>query len=255
MRLNQVNFTPHSMQMGAAVLLERDGPVGVVLLNRPEKLNTANRELHEQFAAAWPRLAVAIDEDGLRAVVVTGAGRAFSAGGDYSFLEAVTGEPVGDELAQVLHAATVAWMEGVLALPAPVIAAVNGPAIGFGAAVAALCDLVVIAEDAFLAEPHAAYRLAPSPAVQLMWPRLTSAHVSKELTMTGRRVDGAEAVRLGLANRVVPAGQARADAVAWAHELATVDPRGLALAKEAYNRPVLEELRARAGSWGRANSR
>jgi enoyl-CoA hydratase len=250
MRLNQVNFTPHSMQMSAAVLLERDGPVAIVTFNRPEKLNVANRRLHEEFAAVWPQLAADAE---LRAVVVTGAGRAFSAGGDYSFLEAVTGEPVGDELAQVLHEATVAWMEGVLALPAPVIAAVNGPAIGFGAAVAALCDLVVMAEDAYLAEPHANYRLAPSPAVELMWPRLTSAHVSKELTMTGRRVGGTEAVQLGLANRVVPPGAARDAAVAWAHELAEVSPLGLRLAKEAHNRPVLDAMRARSGSWDRAN--
>jgi enoyl-CoA hydratase/carnithine racemase len=237
--------------MSAPVLLERDGPVRIVTFNRPEKLNAANRELHERFAAVWPRLAA--DEEA-RSVVVTGAGRAFSAGGDYSFLEAVTGEPVGDELAKALHDATVAWMEGVLTLPAPVIAAVNGPAIGFGAAVAALCDLVVMAEDAYLAEPHASYRLAPSPAIELVWPRLTSAHVSKELTMTGRRVGGAEAVRLGLANRVVPPGDARQVAVAWAHELAAADRRGVRLAKEAHNRPVLEDMRARAGSWGRGDA-
>jgi enoyl-CoA hydratase len=145
-------------------------------------------------------------------------------------------------------------MEGVLALPVPVVAAVNGPAIGFGAAVAALCDLVVIAEDAYLAEPHASYRLAPSPAIELMWPRLTSAHVSKELTMTGRRVGGAEAVQLGLANRVVPPGCARREAVAWAHELAGMEQRGLRLAKEVHTRPVLAALRERAGSWDRANS-
>ena len=236
--------------MGAPVLLERDGPVRVVTFNRPEKLNAANRELHEEFAALWPRLAA--DED-VRAVVVTGAGRAFSAGGDFSFLEAVTGERVGDELAAVLHAATVGWMEGVLTLPAPVVAAVNGPAIGFGAAVAALCDLVVMAEDAYVAEPHAGYRLAPSPAIELMWPRLTSLHVSKELTMTGRRVGGAEAVQLGLANRVVPAGRARDAAVAWAHELASMDRTGVVLAKQAHNRPVLAAMRERADQWDRAN--
>ncbi len=73
--------------------------------------------------------------------------------------------------------------------------------------------------------------------------------------MTVRRVGGAEAVRLGLANRVAPPGQARDLAVAWAHELAALDPRGVTLAKEAHNRPVLEAMRARAGSWGRANAR
>jgi enoyl-CoA hydratase len=78
--------------------------------------------------------------------------------------------------------------------------------------------------------------------------------VSKELTMTGRRVGGAEAVQLGLANRVVPPGCARGEAVAWAHELAGMEQRGLRLAKEVHNRPVLAALRERAASWDRANS-
>jgi enoyl-CoA hydratase len=182
--------------------------------------------------------------------VVTGAGRAFSAGGDYSFLEAVTGQPVGAELGMALHEATVGWMEGVLTLDAPVIAAVNGPAIGFGAALAAICDLVVMADDAYLAEPHSSYGLAPSPGIELMWPRLTSMAVTKELTMTGRRVGAEEALRLGLANRVVPAGMARDAAVAWAHELAVLDQRGVTRSKHTHNRPVLAALRQRADAWG-----
>jgi len=244
-----VNFTSHSMEMSDPVLLEHDGPVRIVTLNRPSKLNAADRAMQEDFAAVWGALA----QDGTaRAVVVTGAGRAFSAGGDYSFLTAVTGAPVSDELASALHEATVGWMEGVLALDAPVIAAVNGPAIGFGAAVVAFCDLVVMASDAYLCEPHAKYGLPPSPALELMWPRLTSVALSKELTMTGRRVGADEAVRLGLANRAVAAGQARDAAVTWAHELAGADAFGVALAKRTYNRPVLEAMRERAGQWGRA---
>jgi enoyl-CoA hydratase len=229
---------------------ERDGPVRVVTLTRPEKLNAADRAMQEEFAAVWPALAAEAD---VAAVVVTGAGRAFSAGGDYSFLQAVTGTPVTDDLAQALHDATVGWMEGVLTFPAPVVAAVNGPAIGFGAAVVAACDLVVMAEDVYLSEPHAGYGLPPSPAVELLWPRLTSMQVSKELTMTGRRLGAEEAARVGLANRVVPAGTAREAAVAWAHELALLDRRGVALAKEAHNRPVVAAMRDRAGEWGRAN--
>jgi enoyl-CoA hydratase len=249
MRLNHVNFTPHSMGMSGRVLLEHDGPVRVITFNRPEKLNAADLAMQEEFAAVWGSLAA---DGGVRAVVVTGAGRSFSAGGDYSFLTAVTGTPVSDELAQALHEATVGWMEGVLTFGAPVIAAVNGPAIGFGAAVVAFCDLVVMADDGFLCEPHASYGLPPSPALELMWPRLTSLAVSKELTMTGRRVGAPEAARLGLANRVAPAGGARDAAVAWAHELAGTDPAGLALAKQTYNRPVLSAMRERAEQWVRA---
>ncbi len=232
------------------VLIDRDGPVRIVTLNRPGKLNAADRAMQEDFAAVWSTLAAEAD---VAVVVVTGSGRAFSAGGDYSFLEAVTGQPVGEELAQALHDATVGWMEGVLTFPTPVIAAVNGPAIGFGAAVVATCDLVVMAEDSYLSEPHVKYGLPPSPAIELLWPRLTSMQMSKELTMTGRRLAAHEAAQLGLANRVVPAGTARDAAVAWAHELALLDRSGLALAKETHNRPVVAAMRSRAGEWGRAN--
>jgi enoyl-CoA hydratase len=232
------------------VLIDRDGPVRIVTLNRPEKLNAADRAMQEDFAAVWSSLVAEAD---VAVVVITGAGRAFSAGGDCSFLQAVTGRPVGRELAQALHEATVGWMEGVLTIPMPVIAAVNGPAIGFGAAVVAACDLVVMAEDGYLSEPHVKYGLPPSPAIELLWPRLTSMQVSKELTMTGRRLGADEAWRLGLANRVVPTGTAKDAAVAWAHELALLDRRGLALAKETHNRPVLAAMRTRAGEWGRAN--
>jgi enoyl-CoA hydratase len=236
--------------VGERVLVDRDGPVRIVTLNRPEKLNAADRAMQEDFASVWPSLAA---EPDAAVVVVTGSGRAFSAGGDFSFLQAVTGRPVEDELAEALHAATVGWMEGVLTVPMPVIAAVNGPAIGFGAAVVAACDLVVIAEDGYLCEPHVTYGLPPSPAIELLWPRLTSMQVSKELTMTGRRLGADEAARVGLANRVVPAGTAKDAAVAWAHELAMLDRQGLALAKETHNRPVLDAMRTRAGEWGRAN--
>jgi len=234
--------------VGARVLVDRDGPVRIVTLNRPDKLNAADRAMQEGFAAIWPVLAA---EDDVAAVVVTGAGRAFSAGGDYSFLQAVTGRAVEGELAEALHRATVGWMEGLLTVPVPVVAAVNGPAIGFGAAVVAACDLVVMAEDAYLSEPHARYGLPPSPAIELLWPRLSSMQVSKELTMTGRRLHGDEAARVGLANRVVPPGTAKDAAVAWAHELATLDRLGVA--QETHNRPVLAAMRARAGEWGRAN--
>jgi len=234
---------------GGEVLVEVDGAVRIVTLNRPEKLNAANLALHRALAAVWPRLAA--DGDA-RAVVLTGAGRAFSAGGDFEFL---TGDALPDDLAGALHDATVAQMEGILRLPMPVIAAVNGPAIGFGASIVSLCDLVVMAEDAYLAEPHSGYGLQPSPGLELMWPRLTSLALSKELTMLGRRVGAAEALRIGLANRVAPAGGARAGAVALARELAAINPQGVALAKEVYNRPVLEAMRQRADGWGPAGAR
>ena len=108
-----------------------------------------------------------------------------------------------DELSQ-LHRVL---MRSMLALPAPIVAAVHGPAVGFGAELVALCDLVVIGRDAFLSDPHVHHGLPASPGCQLVWPHLTSRSVAKELLLSGRRVDAEEALRLGLVNRVVPPGR------------------------------------------------
>jgi enoyl-CoA hydratase len=226
----------------ARVLVEHDGPVRVVTLNRPDKLNAADLPLHEAFAAVWDELAA--DPD-VRAVVVTGAGRAFSAGGDRAVLAAMGRDPAFDAH---LHDLTARQIAGVLDLPWPVVAAVNGPAIGFGAALAAVCDLVVMAEDAYLSEPHSGFGIDPSPGIAMAWPLLTSLAVAKELTLLGRRVGAPEALRLGLANRVAAAGEARAVAVALAHELAAVPAAGLIGAKRAMNeavRPAFEAWRDR----------
>jgi enoyl-CoA hydratase len=224
------------------VLVATDGPVRIVTLNRPAKLNAADVPLHEAFADVWDGLAA--DPD-VRAVVVTGAGRAFSAGGDRAVLAAMGTDTAFDAR---LHDLTVRQIAGILDLPWPVVAAVNGPAIGFGAALAAVCDLVVMAEDAYLAEPHSGFGIDPSPGIALAWPHLTSLAVAKELTMLGRRVGAAEALRLGLANRVVPTAEVVTAAVALAHELAAVPAAGLTRAKRALNavvRPAFEAWRDR----------
>jgi enoyl-CoA hydratase len=225
-----------------SVLVEADGAIRIVTLNRPEKLNAANLDLHQSLAAVWPRIAA---DPEARAVVLTGAGRAFSAGGDMEF---VTGWPLAPDLTDALHEATLAQMTGMLSAPQPIVAAVNGPAIGFGASTVALCDVVVMADGAYLCEPHGRLGLATSPGIVLAWPRLTSLNVAKELALLGRRIGAQEALSLGLANRVVPSGAVRSTAMALAHELADLDPAGVALAKAAFNAPLLATLGTSTGA-------
>jgi len=169
---------------------------------------------------------------------LTGVGRAFSAGGDYVLLEelAAGNRTIGDELAQINHE----LMQTMLLLDRPVVAAVNGPAVGFGAALVALCDIVIMAEAAYIQEPHVKYGLPASPACQLIWPHLTSQAMAKEILMSGRRVRADEAVRIGLANRVVPDGQELEAAVDLAGELAALPRSGIAEIKRAFNRPLAE---------------
>ncbi len=219
------------------VLAEQLGAVRVLTLHRPEKLNAADLAMQRRVNERWREIA----EDGAtRAVVLTGSGRAFCAGGDAELLATFGGEhhPVHDELSE-LHTEL---LRAMLTLDVPIVAAVRGPAVGFGAELAALCDLVVMGDDASLSDPHVRLGIAPSPGCQLVWPHLTSIAVARELLLTGRRVSAAEAVELGLANRVCPSGEERATAIALAEELAALPPTGVLAAKRAFAAPLLAEL-------------
>lgn len=226
-----------------SVRLESDGTVRIITLNRPEKLNAADYAMQRGFADCWLHIAA---DPGARCVVITGAGRAFSAGGDASVLEGVSAG-VGDLRAEMSRL-TDETLRAVLECPLPVIAAVNGLAIGFGASIVATCDLVVMDEGAYLQDPHARLGLPASPGCALVWPALTSRVAAKELLMLGPRIPAADAVRLGLANRVAPAGEARAVAVALARELAEIPAAGVVAVKEAMNRDLLAALDCRDSS-------
>jgi enoyl-CoA hydratase len=225
------------------VRIEARGDIRIVTLNRPAKLNAASlamqRLLLERFAT------IEADES-IRAVVLTGSGRAFCAGGDLSLLrELAAGNQV---LQRELSDINQELLRCMLELDVPVIAAVNGPAIGFGAALLALCDIVVIAEGAFVSEPHVKYGLPASPACQLVWPYLMSRAVAKELLMSGRHVEAGEALQLGLVNRVAAPGVLLSEALRTARDFVALPASGLALIKRQFNRPLAEQAR-RAADW------
>jgi len=220
------------------VRMESRGAVRVLTLNRPEKLNAADLPMQRSLVECWQSIQ---DDDQVRAVVLAGAGRAFCAGGDLSLVQALE---AGDETLQrelsLIHRQLLTSMLGT---DLPVIAAVKGAAVGFGAELLALCDIVVMAEGAFLSDPHVTYGLNPSPACQLVWPYLTSVAVAKELLMTGRRVDASEALRLGLINRITERGEELTEALRIAAELAALPVSGLVAVKRAFNRPLVEQAR------------
>ncbi len=221
------------------VLVERIGAIRVVRLNRPDKLNAADLALQQQFLGAVE--AVAADPEA-RVMVLTGNGRAFCAGGDRSLAEAA-GEgrlPHKEELGRI----QLGTIRGMLGLDIPTIAAVNGPAVGYGASLAALCDLVVMGEGAFLSDPHVRYGIAASPPTMMIWPRLTSQAVSRDLLMSGRKVGAEEALRIGLVNRVCPDGLELETALEIAKTYVDLPPAGVAATKRALNRPLLEEAAA-----------
>ena len=220
------------------VRMEARGDIRIVTLNRPSKLNAADlamqRLLLERFAT--------IEADqGTRAVVLTGSGRAFCAGGDLSLLRelAAGNQVLQEELSDINRE----LLRCMLELHVPVIAAVNGPAVGFGAALLALSDIVVIAEGAYVSEPHVKYGLPASPACQLVWPHLMSRAVAKELLMSGRHVEADEALRLGLVNRVVAPGELLSEALRIARDFVALPTSGIASIKREFNLPLVAQSR------------
>jgi enoyl-CoA hydratase/carnithine racemase len=174
-----------------------DGPLRFVTLNRPDALNAVNDALHTGLARLWPRLS---EDRDARAAVLTGSGTAFSAGGDYAYLDELRRDPE-------LRTRTIAHgrdiVLGMARCRVPVVAAVNGPAVGLGCSLVALSDIVYLAETAYLADPHVQVGLVAADGGPLTWPLHTSLHVAKEYALTGARITAERAVELGLANHVV----------------------------------------------------
>ena len=222
--------------------MEVRGAVRILTLNRPDKLNAADLSMQRSLLERWHDIE---SDDQVRAVVLTGAGRAFCAGGDLSLVDqlAAGNEALQAELSLIHRELLTAMLETDL----PVIASVRGAAVGFGAELLALCDIVVMAEGAFLSDPHVAYGLNPSPACQLVWPHLTSVAVAKELLMSGRRVEAAEALQLGLVNRMAARGEELTVALKIAEELAAFPVSGVVAVKSAFNRPFVEQYRRETG--------
>jgi enoyl-CoA hydratase/carnithine racemase len=194
--------------MPTEIQVEADGPLRIITLNRPEELNAVNDDLHVGLARLWSRLSL---DRTARAAVITGAGKAFSAGGDFNYIQQISEDAD-------LRAKTIAdgreIVIGMARCRIPVIAAVNGPAVGLGCSVVALSDIVYMAEKAFLADPHVQVGLVAADGGPLVWPMQMSILQAKEYALTGARIPAAKAVELGLANHVVadPLGEAIAAA-------------------------------------------
>lgn len=225
---------------GDVLTVSSEGPIRLVCMNRPEALNAANQDLHRRLAEVWGELEA---DDECRGVVLTGAGRAFSAGGDLGVLRQMHDDATYRE--RILKEGR-RIIEGMVRFPWPIVAAVNGPAVGLGCSLAGLSDVVLIEESAYLADPHVSVGLVAGDGGVLTWPLLTSLLRAKEYLLTGDRIPAAEAVAFGLANRVVPDGASRAEAILLAQRMAEQPQAALKATKRALQygleRAVLELL-------------
>jgi enoyl-CoA hydratase/carnithine racemase len=204
-----------------AIQVNDDGAIRVVRLNRPEQLNATNHELHEGLAYLWPQ----IDADPeARAVVLTGTGRAFSAGGDFEYIE----ELVRDEALRKLsltHGRMI--VTGMVSCRVPIIAAVNGPAVGLGCSLVALSDIAFMARSAHLADPHVLLGLVAADGGPITWPLMTSLMLAKEYALTGDRIPADRAAAIGLVNHVVDDDAVMDEAMACAKKIAKLPRRAV----------------------------
>jgi len=204
-----------------------DGPLRIITLNRPEALNAVNDALHTGLARLWPRLS---EDRQARAAVLTGRGQTFSAGGDFAYLAELGRDP-GLRARTLAHGRDLVL--GMARCRVPVVAAVNGPAVGLGCSLVALSDLVYMAETAYLADPHVQVGLVAADGGPLTWPLHTSLHLAKEYAFTGARIPAARAVEFGLANHV--AADPLAEATACAGRIAALPQQAVESTKRLLN--------------------
>jgi enoyl-CoA hydratase len=209
--------------------VEADGSVRIVTLNRPEAMNAFDEALHAAFSRVWELIA---DDPEARAVVLTGAGRAFSGGGSIDDFDLFRTDFAARR--KTLRQAR-RIVDDMLNVPLPVVAAVNGPAVGLGCTLATLCDIVYVADDTFLQDPHVSVALVAGDGSAVTWPYLTSMLRAKQYLLTGDRIPAAVAVELGLANFAVPRAALLAEATAFAARLAAQPPQAVQETKAVLN--------------------
>lgn len=227
--------------MTEAVRYEARGDVGVITLDRPDNRNSMTPELLDAFAAAS---AAARADAALRCLVVTGTGACFSSGADF---KSTLQRTEGDDRAP--HERSYAMYEpflSLLDLEVPIVGALNGHTVGGGFGLALVCDLRIGALEARYGANFVKLGLAPGMAISYLLPRLIGVARASELLLTGRLVDGAEAERLGLLNRAVPAADVMTTALELARTIADNAPFAVRATKQAIRRGLGLEIREAA---------
>jgi 2-(1,2-epoxy-1,2-dihydrophenyl)acetyl-CoA isomerase len=221
--------------MTEGLRVEIDGPVATLTLDRPAALNALTVPVKVALREALESLAV---DRSVRAVILTGAGRAFCAGQDLAEREQPDAAPLEVEVRERYNPI----IRALRTMGQPVIAAVNGVAAGAGASLAFACDLRIAAEEARFVLAFGRIGLVPDSGATWFLPRLVGPSKAAELALLGDQVDAAEALRLGLVSRVVPGDQLIPEARALADRLAQGAPLALALTKTALDRSLTIDL-------------
>ena len=198
----------------ANLTVEKADTIATVTLNRPDKLNAFNWEMHQELDDVFVDLGR--DEE-VNAIVLTGAGKAFSAGGDIQAMQDKGNQPTAFGLPGIGRS----LIRNLLEVPQPIIAAVNGDAVGLGATVALFCDVIIASETARIGDPHVRVGLVAGDGGAIIWPALVGVAKAKEFLMTGDLIPAREAERIGLVNKVVLPGEVLSSATDMARRLAS----------------------------------
>jgi len=216
------------------ILLDVDGNVATLTMNRPKKLNAFDRPLLKEMLEAIEEINL---DDSIRVAILTGAGRAFSAGADLTSKTAQARDVI-----DVLENDYRPVLMSITRAPKPWISAVNGAAAGVGSAFAMNCDLTVMADDAYIYQAFAAVGLIPDGGATWHLARTIGRKRAYELIVTGEKLAAKKCLELGLCNRVVPADRLLEETRAWADEIALRAPLSLRHAKSAVLTAVESDL-------------
>ncbi|MFE6691532.1 enoyl-CoA hydratase/isomerase family protein [Streptomyces sp. NPDC057743] len=206
-------------------------PNGVLLitLDRPEKYNAADEQMHTELARVWTD--VGADPE-TRVAVITGAGRAFSAGGDLAMVERMAGDY--DRVSHMLSEMS-DLVYNIVNCEKPIVSAINGVAVGAGTVAALLADVAIAAEDAKIGDGHVRLGVAAGDHAAIIWPLLVGMAKARYYLLTGEMLTGAEAERLGMVAKALPRDQVLDEALRIADSLATGPQQAIRLTKRTLN--------------------
>lgn len=210
----------------------RDGEIYVVSINRPDRMNAVDAETHTQIGRIWR---VLDRDDDCRSIVFTGAGRAFCAGMDFKRAAAQEGGPAPRYRHMRARPGASKILDYILEVEKPIVAMINGPAMGLGFVLAMIADITVAANDATMGDTHINIGVTPGDGGVLLLPLLLGLNRAKEMMMLGQVITGEEAARIGLVNHAVPREELREYTLGIAAQLASKAPYAMKTAKASIN--------------------
>lgn len=210
--------------------LERhDNGVLLITINRPDKYNATDEQLHGELAHIWADVSA---DSATRVAVVTGAGKAFCAGGDLAMVERMVGDHAR---ASHMLSEMSALVYNIINCDKPIVSAINGVAVGAGVVVALLSDIAICAQDARLGDGHVRLGVAAGDHAAIIWPLLAGMAKARYYLLTGEMIDGVEAERLGMVAKALPREDVLTEALRVAQRLATGSQQAIRLTKRALN--------------------